>query len=115
VQIKKIYLAPRSAVPIPCNSIPRKRKIELNPYRHDFQGLDDYFKKLDEIQGREFQCVVEFWTPKILYVKRRLKRCPNEFAHEIRVCERMEKYLSKWKFFPESYQKLLSLYRDMTK
>jgi len=115
VQIKKIYLAHPSAVPIPCNSIPRKRKIELNPYRHDFQGLDDYFKKLDEIQGKEFQCVIEFWTPKILYVKRRLKRCPNEFAHEIRVCERMEKYLAKWKFFPESYQKLLSLYRDMTK
>lgn len=85
----------------------RHKKMEIE--------LDKYIIQVDENVSRELQLTIDYWTPKIDKVKKRLLHSPEKFAYEIRQCERMKELLRKQKFFGEGFQRMLNIYSLMTR
>jgi hypothetical protein len=69
-------------------------------------------KQDEKVRSKELKENVKFWLPQIETVEKLLEHAPDRFAYELRTIRRMKEYLAKWRHFPQSYQRLLRIYRS---
>jgi len=84
----------------------------MKPYRHDFADLDKFIRELDAKRNAESHKVIQAWLPVIAKVRERLALYPEVFSYQLVTCDRMKAYLIRHCFMPDSYIKMLSLFRE---